>query len=197
MWSELVAPGLFQHVNAALSRCLSLAPHFIDVHSWYRACPKPRRMFHFWPVRSKSRTTIDMHFGSDRCALCQRKCKVNGHAKVVVCPTCKGDRIRSTQIALSRLNQVQRIAEELAKECSDCNGCYEDSESFASLADPDGSDPIRKSVTSLADGALGDDNLKIPLANCVCIDCPNTFKRHHLRGQLLESTGACEVLGLF
>lgn len=181
-----------QHVNAALARCLSLAPHNIDVHAWYKACPKPRRRFQFWPVRSKSRATIDMHFGSDRCALCDQKCKANGRAKVVVCPTCRGNRLQSVQTALSNLNEVQRASMEVAKECSRCNGCFEDSETFAGLID------ARQDIgTSLVNGTVGDEHLRIPLANCVCIDCPNTFKRHHLREQLLQSTATCEVLELF
>jgi len=137
-----------------------------------------------------------MHFGSDRCSLCQTKCKVNGRAKVVVCPTCQEDQIRSTQLALSNLNLVQQAAKELAKECANCNGCFEDSDSFASLTYPDSSNQRRKGIKSMVDGAISDEHLWIPLANCVCIDCPNTFKRHHLRGQLIESAGTCEVLGL-
>lgn len=138
-----------------------------------------------------------MHFGSDRCVLCEQRCKVNGRAKVVVCPKCREDHIRSAQMALSNLNEVQHEANELAKECSRCNGCFEDAESFASLVDCDSSDRKRKTIMSMVDGTLSDEHLKIPLANCVCIDCPNTFKRHHLRGQLIERTGTCEVLGLF
>jgi hypothetical protein len=137
-----------------------------------------------------------MHFGSDRCALCQQKCKVNGRAKVVVCPKCQADQLRSAQLALCNLNHIQGVAKELAKECSNCNGCFEDAESFAALVEPNLSNHRRTNVLEVIHDALGDEHLQIPLANCVCVDCPNTFKRHHLRGQLIEKTATCEVLRL-
>lgn len=86
------------------------------------------------------------------------------------------------------LNKVESTATQIAKECSQCNGCFEDAESFASLRQ-DSNRHVRHTHP-------GGDALQIPLANCVCIDCPNTYKRHRLREQLIEATATCEVLDL-
>jgi hypothetical protein len=158
------------------------------------ACPKPRRRIHFWPVRSRNRAMITTYFGSDVCSLCQRKCQASGRARVVVCGDCRKDRVRASQLALLMLNQVQRSANTAAKECSRCNHCFESADTFATVYNEDGTGAASSKV-DLAKGA-SDECLELPLANCVCIDCPNTFKRHRLREQLLEASATCEVLDL-
>lgn len=45
-------------------------------------------------------------------------------------------------------------------------------------------------------GCPGGEFLRLPLANCVCIDCPNTFRRHNLRESLIEAQATCDVLDL-
>lgn len=189
-------PVAQQHVNASLQRCLGLAPHFADVNAWYQACPKSRRRIHFWPVRSRNRAMITTYFGSDVCSLCHQKCQASGRALVVVCSDCRNDETKSAQLALSHLNEVQVVAKKLARECSSCNGCFEDEDTFASLVKPDGTDSRRQKTMDMISGGHGGECLRLPLANCVCIDCPNTFKRHHLREQLIEATATCEVLNL-
>lgn len=184
-------------MNASLKRCLGLAPHFVDVSAWYQACPKPRRRIHFWPVRSRGRAMITNYFGSDVCSLCHRKCQASGRALVVVCSDCRKDEINSTQLALSHLSKVQMAAKNLAKECSACNGCFEDEDTFASLVEPDDSESRKLRTMDLINGGPGGECLRLPLANCVCIDCPNTYKRHHIKEQLIEATATCEVLDLF
>jgi hypothetical protein len=173
-----------------------LAPHFVDVNAWYESCPKPRRRIHFWPVRSRNRAMISTYFGSDVCSLCQRKCQASGRALVVVCPTCRQDEMGSSQIALSHLNQVQTSAKLLAKECSRCNGCFEDADTFASVLEPEDAASHKQKTMDLMSGVQSGDWLRIPLANCVCIDCPNTFRRHGLREQLIQAMATCEVLDL-
>ncbi len=115
---------------------------------------------------------------------------------MVVCPDCRMDEMRCTQIALLQLNQVQNKATLVAKECSKCSGCFEDSESFASLSQPEDSCTHRQKTVDMISGGSGGECLRIPLANCVCIDCPNTFRRHNLREQLIEATATCVVLNL-
>lgn len=95
---------------------------------------------------------------------------------------------------MSRLSQVEIAAKQLATECSRCNGCFEDADTFASLVTPDNLENHKQKTMDLITGGPGGECLRLPLANCVCIDCPNTFKRHHLREQLIEATATCEVL---
>ena len=139
---------------------------------------------------------ISTYFGSDVCSLCQRKCQASGRALVVVCPTCRHDKMGSSQIALSHLNQVQNSAQLLAKECSRCNACFEDADTFASVLEPEDSASHKQKTMDLMSGMQSGDCLRIPLANCVCIDCPNTFRRHGLREQLVQAVATCEVLDL-
>jgi DNA polymerase zeta len=182
-----------QHVNASLQRCLGLAPHFIDVNVWYQACPKPRRRIHFWPVRSKSRAMISSYFGSDVCSLCHRRCMASGRDRVVVCSDCRRDEIKASQSALLMLNKSQQLAHEAARECSNCNHCFEHSGTFAAIRDDEGNNGPRK--TTDFSRPLGAESLQLPLANCVCIDCPTTYLRHRLREHEIEANATCEALG--
>lgn len=167
-----------RHVNAALQRCLGLAPYFVDVAAWYEQCPKTRRRIHFWPVtRSGSNIMISAYFGSDTCSLCGRKCKANGNARAVVCSWCRQDSVKASTTALAALSMIQRDAQRVASVCSECNRCHEDAGTFAPLKNAKG--------------------IVTPIANCVCIDCPNTFERHRLRESELEATAVCSALDLF
>eukprot|EP00978_Attheya_sp_CCMP212_P005620 scaffold12580_cov55-Attheya_sp.AAC.10 len=124
-----------KHVNAALQRCLGLAPYNIDVNVWYRACPKPRRRVHHWPVTrsGSSASMISSYFGSDICAICGIKSKAKGTARAVVCSKCRQDPQRVGYLAQIKLNSAQHRANALASICSSCNGCVETSASFASV----------------------------------------------------------------
>lgn len=139
---------------------------------------------------------ITSYFGSDVCSLCQRKCQASGRARVVVCGDCRQDHVRASQEALLMLNQVQMMANAVAKECSRCNNCFESIDTFATVSDE--VDPRGANSKFGSSGGFGKESssLCLPLANCVCIDCPNTFRRHRLREQMIETACTCEVLGL-
>ena len=180
-----------KHVNAALQRCLGLAPHKIDVNAWYEACPKPRRRIHFWPItRSGSSLMISSYFGSDICSLCGRKCKAHGRSRAAVCSDCRKDHVQALDVAMRRLNTAQGEAHSLAQRCSRCNLCFEDGSTFACTR-------IVKRKNSKSNvfstGGLST-NIVTPLANCTCIDCPTTFERHRVREAELEAVAVCEAL---
>jgi hypothetical protein len=84
-------------------------------------------------------------------------------------------------MALPMLQQAEQAAHSIAKECQKCSRCFESADTFASVrVNEDSNKP----------------SLVFPLANCVCIDCPNTYKRHRLRELMIEASNTCEVLGL-
>ena len=177
-----------KHVNAALNRCLNLPPYGIDVNTWYKECPKPRQRIHFWPVtRSGSNVMISSYFGSDICSLCGNKCRADGRSRAVVCFSCRQDPALSTTEAMRRLNLAQKEAKNIAMQCQACNRCFEDTSTFA--AEKKG-----KSVSSV--GIRGNPGIVTPIANCTCIDCPNTFERHRLRETELECLAISKALGL-
>ena len=185
-----------KHVNAALQRCLGLAPHFVKVSDWFQTCPKPRRRTHFWPVRSR-RAMITAYFGNDICSLCQRKCQADGCSSVVVCKQCKKDKAKSIQTAASLLNDVQESAKKVANECSRCNGCFESEDTFAVVVQDQtkSSNSVSGNLFNKASGSnTNQQSLLLPLANCVCIDCPNLYRRHRLREQGIEARGTWDAL---
>lgn len=182
-----------KHVNAALQRCLGLAPYKVDVNAWFASCPKPKRRVHFWPVtRSGSNLMISNYFGSDTCSLCGSKCRANGNSRAVVCGACRQDGVKAAQVALARLNRTQADAQKLANVCSACNLCFEDSSTFAPIK-PGRAGPA---TSALSVAARGNPGIMTPIANCTCIDCPNTFERHHLREAELEAVAICQALEL-
>ena len=178
-----------RHVNAALQRCLGLSPHFITVSEWFGACPKPRRRTHFWPIKSK-RAMITAYFGNDFCSLCQRKCQADGSRSVVVCASCQKDLVSSVQSASATMNKIQNDANSIAKKCSKCSGCFESEDTFAVA--------IQEDTTSADSRTLlrqkNNRTLLMPLANCVCIDCPTTYERHRLREQSIEAIGTYDLV---
>jgi len=178
-----------RHVNAALQRCLGLAPHFLDVNALYEACPKPRRRIHFWPVtRTGNSIMISSYFGSDICALCKQKCKANGSARAVVCQDCQQDSVQASVAALSALKMSQKEAQLVATSCGECNGCVESSNTFARTKHQQRSEGgIQKKTRT---------GIVSPLAHCTCIDCPKTFERHRLKEKELESIAVCGALDL-
>lgn len=185
-----------KHVNASLQRCLGLAPHYIDVNSWFQSCPKPRRRIHFWPVCSRSRAMITSYFGSDICSLCHAKCKAQGRSRAVVCDRCKEDRVKATYVATRQLNDVQRAAHAIAKKCSRCNLCFEDASTFAEIChDKCHTRAPRNQLRGISQHTAT--SLVVPIANCVCIDCPVTFQRHRLREKEIEAKAVCSALDLF
>jgi len=185
-----------RHVNAALARCFSLPPFKINIHAWYMKCPKPRKRIHHWPQsRSASSLMISSYFGSDTCAFCSSKCKSVGRSKVVVCQKCKSDTITVACFAIASLKQTQQQAMRLADICSNCNGCLENSSTFAQeeirqsakrRENSFGFSPPRRVTTRLC----------TPLSNCVCIDCPITYKRHRIRELEIEAKELCQALDL-
>merc|ERR1711865_1369561 len=64
-----------------------------------------------------------------------------------------------------------------------CNSCFEGGETFAAVAQQ-----------TLSDSGKISHSLLMPLANCVCIDCPTTYQRHRLREQGIEANGVYETL---
>jgi hypothetical protein len=182
-----------RHVNAALQRCFGLAPFKIDISKWYNSCPKPRRRIHFWPQsRAKQNTLMISHFfGSDACALCGQKCTSTGRNKTTICNVCRSEKPRAVAIAMGKLAVAQREAARIARICTKCNMNFEDWTTFASCT----TEPATKS------GAVGTGHrtkratiLIRPLANCVCIDCPLTFQRHHTTESLFEAQDIVETL---
>ena len=185
-----------KHVNASLQRCFGLAPHFIDIKTWYAECPKPRRRIHFWPVtRTGSSSMISAYFGSDRCSLCGDKCMSQGRDRAVVCHKCKLDNMHVTLVSSRRLQKAQQDALAAAKVCTNCNLCYEDPGTFAPVTSPDDTGRASKSSMYKAKG-LGKQEIAIPIAACTSIDCPNTFKRHRLREETLEAEAICKALNI-
>lgn len=181
-----------KHVNAALQRCLGLAPYHVNVTAWFESCPKPRKRIHHWPVtRTGSNVMISSYFGSDVCSLCGNKCRAEGNARAVVCTMCRQDSVKATTIALHRLNQAQKESKAIAVQCSACNGCFEDASTFAVCK---GNSKASRSL--FLEQVKTTPGIFTPIANCTCIDCPNTFERHRLREAELEADAICKALGL-
>lgn len=177
-------------MNASLARCFRLSPYNINIDTWYRLCPKPRRRIHFWPLSTRSGTShmISSYFGSDICALCGSKCKAEGgRSRAAVCQSCSGDEITAIDTAMRRLGSIQIEAMNLARNCSRCSLCYEDSTTFAETRGA-------TATTKQRQGSGG--GVVTPLANCICIDCPTTYKRHRLRETELETLALCDVLNV-
>jgi len=188
-----------KHVNAALQRCLGLAPYKVDVNSWYEACPKPRRRIHFWPVtRSGSSVMISSYFGSDVCGLCGNRCKANGSNRAVVCASCQRDSVGATLTAMEMLNKAQKDAHAVAKICSACNGGFESAATFATTKTLTNQAVSREGPASMFAASRNKTATGIvtPIANCSCIDCPKTYERHRLRESELEATEICKALYL-
>lgn len=124
-----------RHVNAALQRCLGLAPYEIDVANWYEACPKPRQRMHFWPstVSRQSNIMISSFFGSDKCSICGLKCKASSRLKASICSECRSNLTRSVILATRQLSHAQKDAFILAQKCKSCNRCFEDANTFATV----------------------------------------------------------------
>jgi DNA polymerase zeta len=176
-----------KHVNAALQRCLGLAPHNVNVSAWYQECPKPRRRVHFWPIsKSGASLMISSFFGSDICSLCGAKCKAQGRSRAAVCGTCRSDPVAVLDKALRQLSLIQNEAQSVARRCSQCNLCCEDASTFGAVKPADRSKNRYRSW-----------GVVTPLANCTCIDCPTTFERHRLREGELEAIAICEALDAF
>jgi DNA polymerase zeta len=189
-----------RHINAALQRCLSLAPYHVDVSAWFEQCPKPRGRIHFWPVtklKSSSTLMISTFFGSDKCSLCGQKSMANGRSRASVCHECRSDPAQAGEKAIRLLNWTQKEAMALAAQCGQCNLCYEDASTFAPIVQYGPSygrasnffgegNPKKSASTSIA----------IPIANCTCIDCPTFFDRHSLREKELEAVAVCRALDL-
>ena len=181
-----------KHVNAALQRCFGLAPYHVNVNAWFESCPKPRKRVHHWPItRTGSNVMISSYFGSDICSLCGNKCRAEGNARAVVCSICRQDSVKAATKAMHRLNQAQNEGKAIALQCSACNGCFEDASTFAVCK---GSYKASRSL--LLEKVKSTSGIFTPIANCTCIDCPNTFERHRLREAELEAHAICKALGL-
>ena len=181
-----------KHVNAALQRCLGLAPYHVNVNAWFESCPKPRKRIHHWPItRSGSNVMISSYFGSDICSLCGKKCRAEGSARAVVCAMCRQDSVEAATTAMYRLSRAQKESNVVASQCSTCNGCFEDASTFAVLK---GSMSVTRS--SLLVQVKTTPGIVTPIANCTCIDCPTTFERHRLREAELEAHAICKSLDL-
>lgn len=184
-----------KHVNAALNRCFSLEPFRVDINIWYQKAPKPYKRIHYWPATKYGNSTmISMYFGSDICAFCGQKSKVNGGAKSVVCDSCKGDIVSVSYLASKRLNQVQQRATLLADICQKCNGFIENSGSYAPQ-EISGKQNFVENFSSLhCKSSYNMHSLHSPIANCTCIDCPVSYKRHEMRETEIEVLSLCGSL---
>ena len=178
-----------RHVNAALQRCLGLAPYGIDIANWFEACPKPRQRIHFWPSTKlrQSNVMISSFFGSDKCSICGLKCKASSRVKASVCANCRNNLTRSIIVATQKLTNAQNDAFILAQRCKACNSCFEDANTFATVR---GTKNKAQTATKSAFLSI----LVTPLANCTCIDCPQTFERHRVREKELEAIAICDTL---
>ncbi|KAL7565302.1 hypothetical protein ACA910_014590 [Epithemia clementina (nom. ined.)] len=178
-----------KHVNPSLQRCLGLAPHFIDVTSWYNSMPKPRRRIHFWPTTiTGSVGSLSRFFANSICLFCGGKGTVQGASKVAVCDGCKANELASVSLAFGRLNLAQEEAHSLAQQCGKCHLGYEDASTYATIRPP------RKKKPSSINSIYTHPGVFTPLASCSCIDCPVTFKRHRLRESEYEATELCRAL---
>jgi DNA polymerase family B len=179
-----------KHVNAAIQRCLGLPPYYVNINTWFESCPKPRKRIHHWPVtKSGNSLMISSYFGSDICSLCGRKCRAEGRARAVVCSWCRLDFMKAGTEALKRLKEAQQSSSVVASKCSACNKCFEDASTFA----------VSKSLENRSSTILTskqNPGIITPIANCTCIDCPNTFERHRLRESELEAHAVCQALDL-
>lgn len=146
----------------------------------------------FWPIKSK-RAMITAYFGNDVCSLCQRNCQADGSSLVVICRSCRKDEISSIQSASATMNKIENEANAVAKKCSKCNGCFESPDTFAVVVEQE------QKPTGAFDGfhttprQKNNQKLLVPLANCVCIDCPTTYDRHRLRELSIESKGTYDI----
>jgi len=183
-----------RHVNAALQRCFGLAPHYIDIKTWYSECRKPKARIHFWPAsRSMGKSSmITAYFGSDSCSLCGEQCKAKGRSRVVICSKCQLDDVHVALVATRRLQKAQQDATAAANICTACSLCYEDPSTFAPVATVEDEDHGGES--SLTRKRKVREELVIPIAACTSTDCPNTFKRHRLREEILEAEAICNAL---
>ena len=182
---------IMKHVNAALQRCLGLAPYNIDVATWFESCPKPRQRIHFWPSTSsrQGNVMISTFFGSDKCSICGQKCKANSRSKASICFSCRNNSMKSVITAMRQLNIAQKDAFVLAQQCKKCNLCFEDASTFATVRSATFKTQLGTTKKSTYSSVL-----VTPLANCSCIDCPNTFERHRVREKELEAISICEAL---
>ena len=137
---------------------------------------------------------ISSYFGSDICTICGNKCKSIGSSRSVVCPSCKTDTIKVTCIAVERLNNAQRKANRLASVCAACNGCPESSSTFAAeeFSRSKSKKTLPSGLTSAHSRIVG--RICNPIANCVCIDCPVTYKRHEVRESEIEATELMSII---
>lgn len=178
-----------KHLNAALQRCLSLAPHNVNVHDWYASCPKPRARIHFWPLtRSGNSLMISSYFGSDICSMCKTRTKAHGASRISVCDDCRGDSLTSSARALTWVGSIQNQAQQVAQRCRACNLCWEDASTFAQCRPDERSKSRSNAGTNIKAGIM------TPLANCSCIDCPTTYERHRLRESEIEALSLCAAL---
>lgn len=189
-----------KHVNAALGRCFSLEPFQVDVNIWYQRAPKPFKRIHHWPPTKRGNSAmISMYFGSDICAFCGRKSKVNGCAKSVVCDSCKADNVSVSFLASKRLNQVQQRANSLADVCQRCNGFIENSGSYApqNVSEKQGFEDNLSSLHYKASCYKTQTKcFNSSNANCTCIDCPVSYKRHEMRESEIEALSLCSSLNI-
>jgi DNA polymerase zeta len=182
-----------KHVNAALNRCFSLPPYNIDINEWYNNAPKPMKRIHHWPAtRTGQSTMISTYFGSDTCVICHKKAKADSSSKVIVCKSCKSNLDSVSVLAMQNLNRIQYQSNQVSLICRYCNGCVENSGTFAA------EEPVERKGPIGRNKGIQKDRFKItsPMSTCTCIDCPITYKRHKLRESEVEALSLCRYLNL-
>jgi hypothetical protein len=88
---------------------------------------------------------------------------------------------------------VQQKANILALVCQKCNGCVENSGTYAPervITQRKKFNPFSASTTEtlLSGGVIS------PIAICTCIDCPISYKRHEMREAEIEAIELCNAL---
>ncbi len=186
-----------KHLNAALNRCFSLQPFKVDINVWYQAAPKPQKRIHHWPItRAGNSAMISSYFGSDICAICSKKSKAEGASKAVICHSCRNSSNITSYLALESLNQVQKKGEMLASICQQCNGCVENTGTYASEKRiPKNNQPSNLSKRKRQTGSSSA-VVVAPISICTCIDCPVTYRRHTARESEIETLDLCDALRL-
>jgi hypothetical protein len=91
------------------------------------------------------------------------------------------------------MNKIENEANTLAKKCSKCSGCFESADTFAVAIEQEHK-PTTNASSRTLQRQKNNQTLLMPLANCVCIDCPITYERHSLRERSIEAKGTYDLL---
>jgi len=94
--------------------------------------------------------------------------------------------VLASHIAIEKLRKIQEEGHVAARRCNECNLCFEDSSTYAPLRPTKHHREIYNTIESLHIEQSHLEGVMIPLANCSCIDCPNTSQGFYI------TIAACE-----